>query len=265
MKKQIILIIILGIFTFATNNAFSHLGAENEIEWEQRSKINWEDFLGETGIIPKDFVGRYSPVAFVETHINAFWDTQEVNSVICQFQVTKINATGVFEINNSWAYEDERTDYVLKHEQGHFDISEIAAQIFELDMRYKIFECQEENYSKGKASSIILDILKDTKINTNMQNDYDIETDGGGIESMQKKWDSKIKLELGSYSRKNIVLTSETIPKRTVGNSFDKIECNEGWEVVEKNSNKKLYCITPAVAEKLEDRNWGKIIWFPKY
>lgn len=261
MKGQIILILILGFFTLTLNYAFSDLGLDNEIEWEERSKINWEDFRGEIGTFPKRYVGTNDPNAVTTTHIEANWNIREVNSIVCQFQITAISATGVFEKNNSWVHENEKTDYLLEHEQGHFDISEIAAKIFEQAMLYKIFPCPSENYSASQANSIIRDIIENTQININMQRNYDIETNGGKIESIQKHWNLKIKTDLAGYSPFvfNFSSDNDFISKYTKIIYGKQVECISGWEIIEKYSGGKFVCVTPGVALILLERNWGRI------
>jgi len=262
VNKQIILLLILAFFTLTLNTAFSDLGLDNEIEWEQRSKINWDDFDGEIGNFPKQYVGTHHPNAVATTHIKAFWTIKEVNSIICQFQVTAISATGVFEKNNSWVHENEKTNYLLEHEQGHFDVSEIAAQIFEQNMLYKIFTCPDERYSASKAHTIIRDIIENTQININMQRNYDVETDGGSNESMQKYWNLKIKNDLEQYYPWELDFLSDVVfvPKYTRIIHDTQIECTSGWQIMEKHSSGKLVCVTPAVALTLVERNWGRIL-----
>ena len=130
MKGQIILILFICLFAISLNEAFSQL--ENEIEWEERSKINWEDFRGKVGSVPKQYVGNDNPEAITTTHIKGNWNIQEVNSVICQFQVTAISVTGIFEKNNSWVYENEKTDYLLEHEHGKLWKNILMANLYVL-------------------------------------------------------------------------------------------------------------------------------------
>lgn len=259
MKEYLIFILFLGLFSITLNEAFSQL--ENEIEWEERSKINWEDFRGKVGSFPKHYVGNENPQAITTTHIKGNWNIQEVNSVICQFQVTAISITGVFETNNSWVYENKKTDYLLEHEQGHFDISEIAAQIFEQSLLYKILPCPDETYSSSRANLIIQNIIENTQININMQKDYDAETIGGENKSMQQHWNLKIKTQLEEYSPLNLDFSSDAdfISSYTRIIHDKQIECTSGWQIMEKYSDGKLVCVTPAVGQVLIERNWGRI------
>ncbi len=74
---------------------------------------------------------------------------------------------------------------VLNHEQRHFDITEVNTRYFKKVLR---------SYKFRREQNVLIDslynIYQDKMIQ--MQNLYDKETENGGLDSMQTKWDFKI-------------------------------------------------------------------------
>lgn len=87
----------------------------------------------------------------------------------------------------SWVVEDKMTDELLKHEQGHYDITAIAARQYEKALL---------NLTAADAKSLQdkinqLDASYRGKISrTNKR--YDKQTDHSQIKSAQEKWDKAL-------------------------------------------------------------------------
>lgn len=99
-------------------------------------------------------------------------------------------------------------------------------------------------------------------MNTDLQSDYDDQTNGEKIESMQNFWNSQIKSGLNQYKESPALNLNHIYPKKQLANGinpFD-IQCDSGRMRVVKNDESMVSRVTPAVAEKLTERNWGQIV-----
>lgn len=92
--------------------------------------------------------------------------------------------TCYFSKNRSWGLT--KTDYILSHEQGHFDIAEIFAR--KLHQRMKEYKFRRSTY-KNDLENIYNEILEEKE---RTQNRYDQETNYSRNKEQQAKWLKKI-------------------------------------------------------------------------
>jgi hypothetical protein len=162
---SLVFISLLKIFFPGQNNSL--------IDWSAERKLTWSDFKKEpdpsspnaaltNSIIRYDF--GYSDAGGFKFRI------------YCQF-----------DQDNSWGRL--KTDYILSHEQGHFDIAEIFAR--KLNRAFKQYK-PSSNIKKD-----INQIYKDTMhAFHDMQLQYDSETNFSINEPQQKEWIKKISDQL---------------------------------------------------------------------
>ena len=93
-----------------------------------------------------------------------------------------------FSKQKSWGLL--KTDYILAHEQGHFDITEIAAR--RLHGALIQYEFKADRY-KQDINALYRIIVKDKE---NMQAEYDHITDHSRNRRLQREWQEKIKMML---------------------------------------------------------------------
>jgi hypothetical protein len=93
--------------------------------------------------------------------------------------------TCYFSKDRSWGLA--KTDYILSHEQGHFDIAEVFAR--KLHKKMKEYKFKRSTY-RDDLEKIYNDIL-DEKEST--QNRYDQETNYSRNKEQQAKWLKKIR------------------------------------------------------------------------
>ena len=86
-----------------------------------------------------------------------------------------------------------KTDYILSHEQGHFDIAEIFAR--KLNKKMSEYRFDKKTYQKD-LNKIYHDILDEKE---KMQNDYDKETNHSINKEKQAEWLKKIAKMLEEY------------------------------------------------------------------
>jgi hypothetical protein len=143
------------------------------IEWRADKKLKWNDFKADpdpsspnaaltTSIIRYDFA--YSDAQGFIFHIH------------CQFNK-----------NASWGRT--KTDYILSHEQGHFDITEIYAR--RLNKAFKEYKAGAD--IKKEVNKIYKDTMHDLG---ERQNQYDQETNFSIKHPEQEQWLKKISEEL---------------------------------------------------------------------
>jgi Bacterial protein of unknown function (DUF922) len=147
------------------------------IPWLDQRKLAWEDFYAE----PKR---NSEAVASTSTSLGISYQLEDgvlVYQITCNFSKQK-----------SWGLL--KTDYILAHEQGHFDITEIAAR--RLHGAILQYEFNEDTY-KQDINSIYRIIVKDKE---NMQAEYDHITDHSRNRRIQREWQEKIKMMLEETS-----------------------------------------------------------------
>jgi hypothetical protein len=141
--------------------------AEDEkiIPWTPTRKLVWDDFLCE----PQK---QGDAVASTSTSLGLSYqvrDNKLTFHITCDFSKEK-----------SWG--SLRTSYILAHEQGHFDITEIhARKLYEALYQY---ELNPANF-KDDIATIYNSIVKDKET---MQEAYDGETDHSRKKSLQTEW-----------------------------------------------------------------------------
>lgn len=157
------LLILLTFSSFAQSND------EELITWREGKKLTWADYKGKA---KPDTDAAASTATYLGIEYN-FGNKGFDYKITCSFSKTK-----------SWGLH--KTDYILAHEQGHFDIAEIFARKLNMEMiNYKF----NKNSFKEDLKKIYLSI---TTAKEEMQNDYDRETNHSIIKDKQVAWLKKI-------------------------------------------------------------------------
>ena len=139
------------------------------IPWAPDRRLTWEDFL----CSPQR---NTDAVASTSTSLGLAYQVKNNHlsyQITCNFSKTK-----------SWGLM--KTNYILAHEQGHFDITEIfARKLHQSLLDYKI----NRNTFKSDIDSIYQSIVKQKEA---FQNTYDDETDHSRRKAIQLEWLDKI-------------------------------------------------------------------------
>lgn len=96
-----------------------------------------------------------------------------------------------FSKTRSWGLH--KTAYILRHEQGHFDIAEIFAR--KLHKKMSEYNFNKKTYQKD-LKKIYQDILDEKE---ELQNSYDRETNHSINKEKQEEWNRKIEKLLNEY------------------------------------------------------------------
>lgn len=158
---------------------------EPVITWSSSYKLSWEDFKAKPNINDDAVAITASGITF------GFSFTETDKNEMVSF-TTEIFAH--FYPEHSWYKKELANNHILEHEQLHFDITELFARKF----RYRISQLKLSNSIRKQLNKI------EKNINTElseMQNEYDSETNNSRNYESQAKWNMYINTELNAYSK----------------------------------------------------------------
>ena len=187
--KVILFSIVFVLLLFIPPEVFSQ---SIKIPYKQ---LSWSDFQGTPGVFPEKYTGEKSDfVAFTWTKLAGNWKFIKTDSSGCQYEITQINGVASFYITDSWAKESAKTSqYILNHEQRHFDITKIQAGGFERELRDKTFSCPGGVYDVKEIHKMTKQVFqKSLDGMSDLNTLYDLETDHGANKQKQADWNLKL-------------------------------------------------------------------------
>ncbi len=159
----------LLLFSLSISATLAQDPAEDPLTWSASRKLTWSDYKASPN--PKsDAAATTSTSLSIDYHISS-----------SQFSYT---IKSWFSRSRSWGRH--KTDYILSHEQGHFDIAEIYAR--KLHQRMSAYQFNKNNYQK--ELNRIYNEVADEK--AAIQRQYDRETRHSIDEVKQAEWLKKI-------------------------------------------------------------------------
>ena len=188
-------ILIISFFLFTLNSSAqvltniywtenTALPASEVIYYNAGKKLVWNDFKGAPVITGPVAAMTMSGFGY-KAELKALGNTGNLNiSVYCYFSKPK-----------SWVKPDKKTQYILNHEQHHFDISYIAASIFFNKLKSSTITLANHKTVLPAIYKECLDIMND------MQDKYDGQTKNGQLKDMQEKWDQTLEEKLLAISK----------------------------------------------------------------
>ena len=156
---------------------FSKAQDEDFVEWSPAKRLTWDDYLAKPSS-SSDAAAITSTALGLEYHVR---NNALTYKITCKFSKTR-----------SWG--KYKTDYILEHEQGHFDITEIFARKLENALREYDFNPKK---FKSDLDQIYREIMEKKE---ELQNQYDVETDYSRNKEKQAEWLKKIQRELLRYT-----------------------------------------------------------------
>lgn len=151
-------------------------GNEELLDWSATRKLSWADYKA-TPNPDSDAAASTTTYLGIDYNITNTSFSYKIES---RFSKTR-----------SWGLH--KTEYILSHEQGHFDIAEIFARKLHKEMsEYKF---NKKTYQKDLKK--IYDGVTGEK--TEMQNNYDKETNHSINKREQAEWLKKITVMLEEY------------------------------------------------------------------
>ena len=153
------------------------------MSWSATKKLAWSDYKGNPDP-GSDAAATTTTYLGFEYNIRSNKFSYEIDCM--------------FSKNKSWGRS--KTEYILSHEQGHFDIAEIFAR--KLNKKMMGYQYNKKNF-REELNKIYNDILDEKEI---FQTQYDNETDYSRNKDKQADWLKKIEKvleELKDYSGYN--------------------------------------------------------------
>ncbi|MFH4966074.1 DUF922 domain-containing protein [Gaetbulibacter sp. M235] len=149
------------------------------ITWRESYKLSWNDFKGEANQSLK-------AVAITASGINFEYYIKQNAFKAVSFK-TKVEAC--FFPEESWFKPELVNDYILSHEQLHYDITELYARKF----RQQLGQLKVSKTIKNDLESLQKSINEQLAVR---QNEYDAETNNSINKEAQLLWQQKITKEL---------------------------------------------------------------------
>jgi len=143
------------------------------IEWSPVKRLTWDDYLAKPSSLT-DAAAITSTALGVEYHLK---NNTLTYTITCRFSKT-----------SSWGRH--KTDYILQHEQGHFDITELFARKLAKELKEYKFDPRKYQDDVSKIYKKLMDEKEE------YQTKYDKETDFSRNKEQQAGWLEKIKDEL---------------------------------------------------------------------
>lgn len=159
---QKIFLILLPLFSWLHTD-------ENLIEWSASRKLRWDDFKGTPDPSSTNAALTNSSIT-VEFGFN---NRALTHSIKCRF-------------NKSLSWGRIRNDYILNHEQGHFDIAEIHARVLHKALLNYTFNAKTVNDDINRIYREVIDQHVQT------QKLYDLQTNHSIDSAAQRTWNNKI-------------------------------------------------------------------------
>lgn len=228
MKDRNYIIFGFLFLLFFSSSAFFSVIAQKGFSFRQKSKLDWYDFNSR----PRS---RYNTIALSTTLLHYDWeaDIDKQGKITFEYDVN-----AYFIQSSSWVKPKYKTAHLLKHEQLHFDITELHARMlrkylanYDFSGHQDILRKFKDSYYKSQhieaKNQSLYDISfakasRDIKIYWNkyttaigkdldqfyntievmrktMQKEYDVETKHSVDKDAQRRWNRYIALALREY------------------------------------------------------------------
>ena len=152
--------------------------------------MTWRDF---TGRVPGGAAS--GTLAFVATTFtfNAPWSFAAKNGVSI-YKIDSVSASISLNRSRMWARATGRTDALLRHEQGHYDITALLVRqgYQELtDLLPNRYDSEDEvTAAIGAVQTPVVDLIAQLQSSANGDGRYDVSTNHGLNSGTQAQWNS---------------------------------------------------------------------------
>ena len=174
---------VVTLITFLFISFFSSETETVKIEWSESNKLTWADFQGSRLKGPSFAASSSTGISFSYT-VKRYEDDIDLDySVKCHFYPEE-----------SWYDRSSASAYILKHEQTHFDISELHARV----LRKLISEASFSEAIKIEIKAIYKEVERQRG---EMQHRFDDETEHSINKKNEHLWEVFIAKQLKAYDR----------------------------------------------------------------
>jgi len=168
MKTFLFLLILIPNLSFSQKEKIKY--------WSEKDTLQFEDFKG---VYKKQDSNSADATSILTIKLESVKNNN-----------TFFNVYALFNINRS-SFFKIKSFYVLKHEQLHFDITEL----FTRKIRNEFYNSYKKN-TKTKLTDLYSIYNKYITLYRNFQKKYDLETSYTRNFQNQQKWNKKVKIEL---------------------------------------------------------------------
>jgi len=174
---------LFAAIVLLTISFFPSEGNKEKIPWTETKQLTWDDFRGTPQAGANFVASTNSGMAFSFSFTVKNGKRTIEHSVTCNFY-PKL----------SWFKSGKVSEYILKHEQTHFAISEWHARI----LRKRIAETE---FSKNSKKEIETLYRKTELERQNVQNEYDLQSDHSKNKEEEYRWREIVANQLKAYER----------------------------------------------------------------
>lgn len=179
-------LVLLSANLFAQKKSLKN--GDTIISWKPMVKIAWSDFQGETNPATFGKAKTSYKIEIIPSNVRVDEEDRIQN-------YEDLTTEARFYKRQSWTTVSVNDTIVLDHEQLHFDIAELFAR----KIRKGFVELQKNKESRFSSYSQLYNLY--WKACRKYQMDYDFETNHGRDLELNKKWSSKVKLELENLNK----------------------------------------------------------------
>jgi hypothetical protein len=154
-----------------------------KMQWNAQRQLTWEDFQGVPNLGADYVASTNSGISFSFSY--------QVSDGVMTMQYEVLSN---FYPELSWFKPTKVSEYILKHEQTHFDITELFAR----KLRKAMAETSFSNKPKQEVNAIYEQIERARR---KFQNQYDRETEHSKNKSAEMQWRNLVAQELQKYDR----------------------------------------------------------------
>ncbi len=166
------IILLLGMLVLFTTTSTD---TPDVIYWEAGHKLDWRDFEG----APR----------FDYKSISALTSSGIVHYKGCKEGEINYKVRAYFEKKESWVKREAMTEHHLRHEQLHFDITELYARKLRKALSERSFNCGQEAEFEAFVAAQLAGWQSEQKA-------YDMLTRHSMDKEKQKDWFYKVAMEL---------------------------------------------------------------------
>ena len=150
------------------------LAQNEELKWQENTPLSWDHFQG----IPEEGTNEKSATVW---------------RLSCPYNINNhemtVTVNAYFKINKSWVIE--KTDALLHHEQGHFDLVEIyARELMKKVSKYK-FQNKSTKLISKEVNALLRDATRECQTELKLYHKETFENPEN-----QAEWDKKIEKRL---------------------------------------------------------------------
>jgi len=158
--------------------------AAPSLKWAQHPTLSWSDFQAR----PRRTTGEPSAVT----------DTGFRVQLECRENTLDIRVDAEFYPTSSWVKAPSKSPELLRHEQGHFDITEIYARKMRKAIREANITCESDRRAEAAGKKIFSQLDQQWE---KTEKQYDADTRDGTNLAKQKEASERIAKMLAELSR----------------------------------------------------------------